>query len=37
MGVVEGEIRRGGANGFGGEAIEDVSGVMESFYPKTRR
>jgi hypothetical protein len=27
----------GRANGFGGEAIKKMSGVMKSFDPKTRR
>ena len=34
--IVEGKIRRRGANGFGGEAIKNVSGVVESFYLKAR-
>lgn len=37
MGVMKGKIWRGSANGFGGEPIKDVSGVMKSFYPKARR
>ena len=37
VGVMEGKIWRGSANGFGGEAIKDVSGVMKRFYPKARR
>jgi hypothetical protein len=30
------EIWRGSGDGFGGEAIKDVSGVMKSFYQKAR-
>ena len=37
VGVMKGKIWRGSPNGFGGEAIKDVSGVMKSFYPKARR
>jgi hypothetical protein len=31
------EVWGGRANAFGGEAIKEVSGVMKSFNPKTRR
>jgi hypothetical protein len=35
--VMKSEVRGGRTNGFGGEAIKNVSGVMKSFNPKTRR
>jgi hypothetical protein len=35
--VIKSKVWGGCANGFGGEAIKDVSGVMKSFYPKIRR
>jgi hypothetical protein len=37
MRVMKSEVWGGHANGFGGEAIKEVSGVMKSFNPKTRR
>jgi hypothetical protein len=35
--VMKSEVWEGHANGFGGEAIKEVSSVMKSFNPKTRR
>jgi hypothetical protein len=35
--VIKSEVWGGCANGFGREAIKDVSGVMKSFDPKMRR
>jgi hypothetical protein len=37
MRVMKSEVWGGRANGFGGKAIKEVSGVMKSFNPKTRR
>jgi hypothetical protein len=34
--VMKSEVWGGRANGFGGEAIKEVSGVMKSFNPKMR-
>jgi hypothetical protein len=34
---IKSEVGRRSTNGFGGEAIEDVSDAVKSFYPKTRR
>ena len=36
VGVMKSEVRGRSTNGFGGKAIKDVSGVVESFYPKAR-
>jgi hypothetical protein len=33
--VMKSEVWGGRANGFGGEEIKEVSGVMKSFDPKT--
>jgi hypothetical protein len=35
--VMKSEVWGGCANGFGGEEIKEVSGVMKSFNLKTRR
>jgi hypothetical protein len=35
--VMKSGVWGGHANGFGGEAIKEVSGVMKVFDPKTRR
>jgi hypothetical protein len=37
MHVVKSEVWGWRTNGFDGEAIKNVSGVMKSFNPKTRR
>jgi hypothetical protein len=37
MRVMKSEVWGGHANGFGGEAINEVSGMMKSFNPKMRR
>jgi hypothetical protein len=35
--LMKSEVWGGRANGFGGEAIKEVSGMMKSFDPKMRR
>jgi hypothetical protein len=35
--VIKSKVWGGRANGFGGEAIKKMGGVMKNFDPKTRR